>query len=504
LPLDAIVKLQPVLTGLGIGLALVLVLLVLLPSKERKLVRGPLVWLAIYAGTRGAMGLLQPEQFPIKILHFAAVFAWCAALIRCLFLLFGSTRLSRVVGRPWPKIVRDVVQAILYVVIALISLRAIGLDPGQLLTTSALLTAILGFSMQDTLGNLFAGLSLQAQQTIAVGDWVRWEEGSEGVGEVTEINWRATHFLTNNRVRVIVPNGVLARAVVRNYSRPTHVVRLEVAISLPYPVSPERVRSLILDGIRGVPGVLIEPEPHLIVVGFGDAGIDYSVRYFVDDYAQRERISGAVRQRIVYAVGRAGIEIPFPHRVLDVGSGFASLVPSLTPPPVSEGRDLAAQLARFEFFKILTPAEIASLVSGSRTALYAPGEAILRQGDSGGDLFALERGRVEVVVSPEGRPPLRVTVLESGAVFGELAFLTGGRRTASVHALAECEVIAVARTAFKQVVDSNPAVAERLTTRLADRMEQIDKAVSDATDGDSRSIRDNELLLQKIRKFFAG
>jgi CRP-like cAMP-binding protein len=239
-------------------------------------------------------------------------------------------------------------------------------------------------------------------------------------------------------------------------------------------------------------------------VGFGDAGIDYSVRYFVDDYAQRERISGAVRQRIVYAVGRAGIEIPFPHRVLDVGSGFASLVPSLTPPPVSEGRDLAAQLARFEFFKILTPAEIASLVSGSRTALYAPGEAILRQGDSGGDLFALERGRVEVVVSPEGRPPLRVTVLESGAVFGELAFLTGGRRTASVHALAECEVIAVARTAFKQVVDSNPAVAERLATRLADRMEQIDKAVSDATDGDSRSIRDNELLLQKIRKFFAG
>jgi small-conductance mechanosensitive channel/CRP-like cAMP-binding protein len=506
-PLDALIQMQSVLSGLGLGLLVVLVVMALLPSGERRLVRGPLILLFIYAATRGTMSLIPAGQFPTKLLHFVAVFAWCAAIVRSLFVLFASARLQRILGRPWPKILRDVVQAVLYVVIALIALRAIGLEPGQLLTTSALLTAILGFSMQDTLGNLFAGLALQGQQTVGVGDWVRFADGPDGIGEVTEINWRATHFLTNERVQVIVPNGVLARTVVRNFSRPTRVVREETEIVLPYDVSPERARSVSLAAIRGLDGILAEPEPHVLVLGFSDSGVRYGVRWFLNDYGRRDPIHSAVRQRVFYAIRRADIEIPFPHRTLTLTSTPASLLsePRFTePPPQESSKSFTERLARFDLFKQLSPTELAFLAHGARTALYAPGEAIIRQGDPGTELFAIERGRVEVVVALDNRPPLRVALLEPGAVVGELALLTGEKRTATVQALAECEVIVVSRGAFKEVFDANPGLVERLTERLAQRMDQLNQAVSDATDGEADHERRSDILMQRIRKFFSG
>jgi small-conductance mechanosensitive channel/CRP-like cAMP-binding protein len=506
-PLDALVQMQSVLSGLGLGLLVVLVVLVLLPSGERRLVRGPLILLFLYAATRGAMSLIPEGQFPSKLLHFVAVFAWLAAIVRSLFVLFASARLSRVIGKPWPKILRDVVQAGLYVVIALIALRAIGLEPGQLLTTSALLTAILGFSMQDTLGNLFAGLALQGQQTVGVGDWVRFADGPEGIGEVTEINWRATHFLTTDRVQVIVPNGVLARAIVRNFSRPNRVVRQETEIVLPYSVSPERARTLTLGAIRGLDGILTEPEPHVLVLGFNDAGVSYVVRWFFDDYARRDPIDSAVRQRVLYALKRADIEIPFPHRSVTLARPSASLMSEAhfsEPPPHESPQGYTDRLARFDLFKPLSPVQLESLAATARTAVYAPGEAIIRQGDPGTELFAVERGRVEVVVALENRPPLRVALLEPGAVVGELALLTGEKRTATVQALAECEVIVISRNAFKQVFDTNPELVERLTQRLAQRMDQLNQAVSDATDGEADGERRSDILMQRIRKFFSG
>jgi CRP-like cAMP-binding protein len=340
-----------------------------------------------------------------------------------------------------------------------------------------------------------------------VGDWVRFADGPDGLGEVTEINWRATHFLTNDRVEVIVPNGVLARAVVRNFSRPTRVVREETEVALPYSVSPERARSLALGAIRGLDGILTEPEAHVVVLGFNDAGVRYGVRWFLSDYGRRELLDSAVRQRVLYALKRADIDIPYPHRSVMLARPSASLMSEAhfsEPPPAETPEGYAERLARFDLLKPLSKEQLETLAATARTALYAPGEAIIRQGDPGMELFAVERGRVEVVVALENRPPLRVALLEPGAVVGELALLTGEKRTATVQALAECEVIVISRQAFKQVFDANPELVERLTQRLAQRMDQLNQAVSDATDGAPDGERRSDILMQRIRKFFSG
>jgi small-conductance mechanosensitive channel/CRP-like cAMP-binding protein len=501
--LTELLKAHPVLLGLGLGFVLVFVVGLVLPRHERLRVRAPIVLLVVYGMARFPMAFLPPNEFPAKLAHFIAIFAWCTAIVRTVFVLFTSSRFSRLVGPPWPKIMRDVVQVFLYFGVALISLRAIGLEPGSLLTTSALLTAVLGLSMQETLGNLFAGLALQSQQTVNVGDWVRFADGPEGFGEVTEVNWRSTHFLTNNRVQVIVPNGVIARSILRNYSRPTRIVRHDLDIVLPYTVLPEQARTLILSALRGAEGVLPEPEPFVLVTHFTDAGITYSVRVFINDYGRRDPVDSGVRQRVIYALRREGIELPFPHRDLTLRepqpkATTVELGRSRPPPPT-----LGARLARFDLFRGFDGPTLERLTEGVTPLFYAPGEAIIRQGESGSEIFALERGRVEILVTPEGRPPVRVGVLEAGALFGEAAFLTGERRTATIVALTECELIRIRRSAFQDLLAANPGLSERLASLLAKRMDELGQAVSDIgqpehVDGERRS----DILIERIRTFF--
>jgi small-conductance mechanosensitive channel/CRP-like cAMP-binding protein len=499
--LQALLNAPPAVYGLAIGALCVLVLALLLPARERRFVRGPLVMFLVYGASRQAVELFPPTDFVPKFLRFIGAFAWCAALIRGLFVLFSSERITRFV-RPWPKILRDIVQAVLYVGAALVSLRAVGVEPGSLLTTSALLTAVVGLSLQETLGNLFAGLALGSQQTIAVGDWVRFGDAPDAFGEITEINWRATHFLTVGRVQVVVPNGVLARSTVTNYSRPTHLAGIRTEVVLPYAVTPERVRAVVLPALRGIDGLALEPAPSVLVGAFNDYGVAYSLRYFVNDYGRRDSIESAVRQRLLYALRRANIEIPYPFHQVDLVGPVAAQFAGLSAPAAPAGTELAARLARSEVFRGVDRAALARLGESAHVMLYSPGEIVIRQGDPGSELYVLERGQVELVVGNDQGMPVRLELLDAGAVFGEAAFLTGGRRMATIVALSECEVLSVPKNAFHDLLEKNQPLSERLTQVLATRMDLLSQALNKAAEAGLDEDRRSDMLFERIRQFF--
>ena len=468
--------------------------------------RWPFILIAIHLAAELSWPLLAPQSIGAKILHFIAVFALLASIARSAFIVFTGAKLAQRFFRPWPKIMRDVVQALLYFGVAMVALRAVGVEPSSLLTTSALLTAVLGLSMQETLGNLFAGLALQGQQSFNVGDWVRFADGPEGAGEVIEINWRSTHLLTNNQVKIIVPNGVIARGVIRNYSRPTGLIRHDIEVLAPYDVSAERVRDVLLTAIPGSRGVLAEPVPTVILHQFSDSGVTYMLRYFIDDYGERDPIAGGVRQRILYAFKREGIDFPFPHRHL-FAPGLELAVEHLAPSGKIEkpASDLGARLARLQPFAGLDQKAVVELAKGSRLLLFSPGELIIRQGEKGAELYGVERGEVEILVTPKASEQVRVGTLGPGAIFGEAALLTGGARTATIVALTECELLAVSRSAFQKVLESRPELAESLTNLLASRMDELSQTINDAEaegrlDGDRRS----DLLIRRIKSFFGG
>ncbi|HUK65093.1 MAG TPA: hypothetical protein VLV15_17275, partial [Dongiaceae bacterium] len=111
--LETFLNAPPAVYGVAVGVVVVVVVALLLPRGERRLVRGPLVLFAIYGTARSLVELFPPTDVVPKALRFVAAFAWCTALIRVAFALFSSSHFTRFI-RPWPKIVRDVAQALFY------------------------------------------------------------------------------------------------------------------------------------------------------------------------------------------------------------------------------------------------------------------------------------------------------------------------------------------------------------------------------------------------------
>src|SRR5262249_59228050 len=129
-----------------------------------------------------------------------------------------------------PRISLDIVHVLIFVAVLLATLSAAGAEPGSLLTGSAVLTAVIGLSLRDTLGNLFAGVAIQAQRPFEVGDWIQFDDKPAHIGEVVEINWRVTKVITLDAVEIVVPNAPLGQANIVNYSRPRRWARRGISV----------------------------------------------------------------------------------------------------------------------------------------------------------------------------------------------------------------------------------------------------------------------------------
>ena len=113
------------------------------------------------------------------------------------------------IGTHPPRIAEDLGIVAVYVIYGFAQLRGAGLDLSSIVTTSAILTAVVAFAMQDTLGNVLAGVAVQLDNSVRIGDWIRVDTAS---GRVRDIRWRSTLIETRNWETVVVPNSMLMKA----------------------------------------------------------------------------------------------------------------------------------------------------------------------------------------------------------------------------------------------------------------------------------------------------
>ena len=423
------------------------------------------------------------------------------ALGRIAFLLVVDWLFGTRLGRPLPRIFRDILQGLVYAGVALITLRSAGVEPGSLLTTSALLTAVIGLSLQDTLGNLFAGLSIQAQRPFEVGDWIQIDSDNRFIGRVIEINWRATTVLTSEQIELIIPNGMLAKTAIKNYTKPTALARRTLEVVASFDASPRKVEAALLRALWGAPGVLAEPPPFVLTTRFADNGIVYQLCFFIDDFSRRDRVDTAVRQRIWFGFRRAEIAMPFPTHAVQV----TDTSPETREREVSRLRDHRLEALRCVDFLTSVPAPLLErLASLSKTCHFTANELLLRQGDAGDELFIVRAGEVSVIIGRSGGSTAEVARLGPGRFFGEMSLMTGERRTATVQAMDDCELVSVGKAAFQEILAGVPGLPERITAILAERQIAIEENVSARSqrprgEAEARS----HVLLDRVRRFFA-
>ena len=324
------------------------------------------------------------------------------ALNELVFLVFRKRK-----GYEAPSLMRDLFSLVLYVtsISVILKLHFETLSFGALLSGSALLGIILGLALQDTLGNLFSGISLHADKPFQVGDVI---SVGKYTGVVMSITWRAVKIKTFQNHIVLVSNSVIAKESIEVCPRDNQNARL-VYFTSSYSDSPVKVIHSVREAIRECDNVLRYMTPIVRIRNLGESVIEWEVKYWLSDYARFNDTDALVRQRIWYAFRRNGLDFGFPTRTVYMEQPHAA--------HNGTGRDaesLAELLSAVDIFSPLTSEELKALATSVRGHVYAPGEMIIRAGDDGSSMFVVHRGSVDVRVDTGGlRPGGAVTVTVS-------------------------------------------------------------------------------------------
>jgi CRP-like cAMP-binding protein len=412
-----------------------------------------------------------------------------AGLARLIFVLALVNIVIALLVNPWrdsrpsdrfPAIVQDVAVVGLFFVIATVLMRE------QLLATSAVGAVVVGFALQDTLGNFFAGMAIQIEKPFRVGHWIS-VGGSEG--QVQEVPGRATKLRTKNGQFLIVPNSVISKDPILNYSEPTVPTRLEVEVGASYLTPPNEVKAAILEAVANAPLAIRAPEPKVLVQGFGDSAINYTAYFWVNDYGLEREARDQVRTNIWYEFRRRNIEIPWPIQIQY----------ERDEEPVWGQRhvDAAAEyLSRIDLFAPIDEAARRALATSSQHHLFAAGEPIVRQGASGDSMFVVLRGRARVVIEPSGQ---EVAIIPAGGFFGEMSMLTGESRTATVRAAEDVTLLEISAADFRQLAVANAGLLDQVSTIVASRRTGLEAARASAAAATAPEAKQS--FLARMRKF---
>ncbi|MFZ5443676.1 MAG: cyclic nucleotide-binding domain-containing protein [Myxococcota bacterium] len=411
-------------------------------------------WLGIYLVLRlngfWLEGLVPDDWHPWLRVTWILAFAFGMTRVGAAAVLWLRRRFTRVVAA---KIHRDVLDFVLYVVVAIPILKTqLKIDITTLLGTSAVLSLVLGFALQDTLGNLFSGLSLQLETPFRVGDFIRVGEKE---GRVVQIAWRSTRIETVRREEITIPNSLIAKEKVTNFSNAGGAVALELEFGASYAAAPNFVKAEAAETLRESPLVLKEPAPWVRVSEFGDSAVTYKARFFVSDYASQPHVKDEILSRLWYRFGRDGIEIPFPQRVVhlrheekprrEIDIELVAKLPLFAPFPIEEARGLSQEAVERRF---------------------GAGEEVITEGRPGTTFYVVVSGKLSV---RSGTPLVEIATLQRGDAFGEMSLLTGEPRSATVVALEDCTLLEMGRDVFARHLQAHPERLAQLAALIEER-----------------------------------
>jgi small-conductance mechanosensitive channel len=189
-----------------------------------------------------------------------------------------------------------------------------GVQLGPLLATSAAFSIVLGLAIQDTLGNIFAGISLQLDKSYEIGDWVEITNGTQKtIGQVKEITWRSTLLVGTSEELITLPNRVMAQSQLSNYSPPdTPIVRTQI-FTLPHNAPLEKAKELLEAAAVKIHEVRNLPAPFAYTFATNDVGVSVKLIYFIDSYGAQNAIGDKVLRKGIEALAQSGINLAKPH-----------------------------------------------------------------------------------------------------------------------------------------------------------------------------------------------
>jgi small-conductance mechanosensitive channel len=355
------------------------------------------------------------------------------------------------------------------------------IDINSILTSSLVITAVIGLSMQDTIGSLISGLLIQIEKPFKVGDWICI---SDKEGKVVETNWRYTKIETIQKNFIVIPNNNISKEIFINYNDPTPVLSRTLILGVSYEVPPVRVKEAIMAVLTRSAHVLQHPRPKVRLADFADSNVIYNILFFIKQFDHNWPAIDEINSGIWYEFKKQGIEIAFPIRTVIMSK--------------KQKEDVAIQfltlLKTIELFEGMSDEDLHLLVRSSDVKKYAPDTTIISRGALDTTLFVILEGKVSVRQNNK-----EFAQLEAGTFFGEMALLTGEPRNADLVALEPTVCLVVDREGFKGLLEKRRRIIQNVHEIF--RKRQLEMAsgnvLSEAAKVEPKS------LFSRFRKIFS-
>jgi small-conductance mechanosensitive channel/CRP-like cAMP-binding protein len=486
------------------GLVLTWLLLRLRRVEERPRVRAMTFFTTLHAVAAVAAGPFRGDAtMAYRDLHLVAMAFAAVATVA----MAGAVLFVAVLPRARlhaPRILQDVLVATAALAAVFIVASRNGFNLSSLIATSAVITAVVGFSLQDTLGNIAGGLALQLDNSVGIGDWIKVGDLS---GQVADIRWRYTAVQTRNWETLLIPNSVLMKGQVtvlgRRGGQPLQLRRW-VWFNVDYRFPPSDVLRVVTEAFQGceIPNVAAQPAPNCVLMELGDSFGRYAVRYWLTELLLDDPTDSRIRTRLYFALKRAGITLSIPAQAVFVTEESEDRKHH------KEADDFAKRQMAIhcvELFAHVSDEERERLARALRPAPFSDGEIMTRQGAEAHWLYVIVHGKAAVRVAHEPGLVKEVAQLGDGDFFGEMSLMTGEPRSATVVARTDVDCYRLDKAAFQTVIQARPELAEHMAGVLAHRRVELAAAVENL-DHEARARRlaaDKVDLLAKIRAFFS-
>ena len=393
-----------------------------------------------------------------------------------------------------PKFLSQLLGITVFVTALLLILSWVyGRDLTGVLFGSTIVVGIIGFAMQDLLGNIIAGIALELGKPFKTGDWLQRDKIN---AEVIEVNWRSTRLRTTDDIYLDIPNKAIVGATITNFTHPNRQHAIRIRVGFEYQTAPNTARHALVRATAGARGVLKSPPPKVFLTDFADSAIVYEIKAWIEDQAAFNDICDAIRTNIWYEAQRNGLRIPFPIRTLQI---------ERTKRPHRDDREpLRACLAKHPLLRLLNSQQAEALLQTSAAIQFGAGEAIIEQGSDGDSMFVILSGECSVFISSNGSPK-QVATLREGDYFGEMSLLTGEPRTATIAALSDCKMWQIAKADLAPIFQENKELATRLSECLASRRLETEGLLAASTPPQEVSAKRSQYtqgLLSKLYSFF--
>lgn len=411
---------------------------------------------------------------------------------------------ERVNGRPVPRLLIGLFNGLLTLVALIgILMNAFDVGWGVLLAIFGSLFLLVTIFLRKPLEDMFAGLSLQLDPTIGIGDVIRLPEGETGIIEDT--TWRSTRLRTLDGETVLAPNSQIASTTITRISGTGETVPEDIRLTLDFTVGVDRAIRVLGAAARsaaGEAGVTDTPPPEATALETGTNGIVYQLRYYKEPGAEGSHSARtAVIRQVMVHLFNSGLAIAQPKQNVFLGRARFRQLDWMTP------ADRSKLIVSIPIFSPLHDDEAAQVAESLVMHRYNPGDVIIEQGSDGDSMFGLTEGLLEVLVDhPEEDGQISVARLDPGAFFGEMSLLVGEPRSATIRAMAESVVYEIRRDTIMELLETRPEIGTALSEVIARRNYERSSMIEDSTRAEREAAiaASSRTLFARMRSVFGS